>query len=129
MRLRTIVPVPQVKSEGRGDAVAAFERRLSEGRSDHYDLRLYVAGTTPRSMRAVQNITRLCEAEMPGRYNLDIIDVYQQPARASEDQIVALPTLVKELPLPRRKLVGDLSREEQVRKGLGLPPAKGTSEH
>lgn len=112
-----------MKPERRGGAHAAFERLLREGRSDRFDLRLYVAGTTPRSTLAIQNITRLCEAELPGRYDLDIIDVYQQPARAGEDQIVAIPTLVKEMPLPKRKLVGDLSHEREVRKALGLPPA------
>ena len=103
------------------DAVAEFERRLKETRSERYELRLYVAGTTPRSTRAVRNLTRICEAEIPGRYHLEIIDVYQQPVRAAEDQIVAVPTLLKMVPLPRRKLIGDLSQEAQVRRGLGFP--------
>lgn len=99
---------------------AAFERRLNDGLSERYDLCLYIAGTTPRSTLAVQNITRICEAEMPGRYHLEIIDVYQQPGRAIEDQVVAVPTLVKRSPAPRRKLIGDLSQEARVKKGLGL---------
>ena len=103
------------------DAVAEFERRLKETRAERYELRLYVAGTTPRSTRAVRNLTRICEAEIPGRYHLEIIDVYQQPVRAAEDQIVAVPTLLKMVPLPRRKLIGDLSQEAQVRRGLGFP--------
>lgn len=112
-----------MKLEGPDDVFAAFERRAHGGQTDRYELRLYVAGTTPRSVRAVQNVKRILETELPGHYMLEIIDVYQQPARAKEDQIVAIPTLVKESPLPRRKLIGDLSVEEQVRKGLGLPAA------
>ena len=103
------------------NTLADFERRLSETPLETFELRLYVAGTTSRSIRAVRNITRLCEAEIPGQYRLEIIDVYQQPLRATEDQIVAVPTLVKMSPLPRRKLIGDLSDDTQVRKGLGLP--------
>lgn len=105
--------------------MAEFERRLNETRADRYELRLYVAGTTPRSTRAVRNLTRICEAEIPGRYQLEIIDVYQQPIRAAEDQIVAVPTLLKMVPLPRRKLIGDLSQEAKVRRGLGLPDSPG----
>lgn len=103
------------------DALAEFERRLNEARADRYELRLYVAGTTPRSTRAVRNLTRICEAEIPGRYQLEIIDVYQQPVRAAQDQIVAVPTLLKMVPLPCRKLIGDLSQEARVRRALGLP--------
>jgi len=117
-----------VKLNQRADSAGAFELRLQAANGDRYDLRLYVAGTSPRSVRAIQNITRLCEAELPGRYDLDIIDVYQQPARASADQIVAIPTLVKQVPLPRRMLVGDLSQENQVRKALGLPASGRTAE-
>jgi len=117
-----------VRSERPVEAIAAFERRLSEGPTERYDLRLYIAGTTPRSTRAVQNITRICEAEMPGLYNLEIIDVYQQPARAAKDQIVAVPALVKESPPPRRLLVGDLSEEANVLRALGLVAKAGPKE-
>lgn len=113
------------------DALVEFERRLNEVRRDRYELRLYVAGTTSHSTRAVRNLTRICEAVIPGRYHLEIIDVYQQPLRAVEDQVVAVPTLIKISPLPRRKLIGDLSHEPRVRRGLGLPdvPATNTSEN
>ena len=110
----------RVKLPKAPDTLADFERHLSERPKQIYELRLYVAGTTSRSTLAVRNITRLCEAEIPGQYSLEIIDVYQQPARAAEDQIVAVPTLVKMSPPPRRKLIGDLSRDAQVRKGLGF---------
>ena len=89
------------------------------GQHDH-DLRLYVAGTGARSLRAIQIITRLCESELAGRYRLEIVDVYRHPARAVEDQIVAIPTLIKRAPGIIKRLVGDLSQEGRVRAGLGL---------
>jgi len=110
-----------VKRPKPSGSIAAFERRVKDDLSERYRLSLYVAGTTSHSVRAVRNITRLCETEIPGQYDLEIIDVYQQPARAAEDQIVAVPTLVKHHPPPLRKLIGDLSQERRVRKGLGLP--------
>ena len=89
------------------------------GQLDH-DLRLYVAGTGAKSLRAIQIITRLCETELAGKYRLEIVDVYRQPARAIEDQIVAIPTLIKRAPGTIKRLVGDLSQEARVRIGLGL---------
>jgi circadian clock protein KaiB len=83
-------------------------------------LRLYVTGATERSLRAIANVKDLCERYLEGRYDLEVVDIYQQPALASRDQIVAAPTLVKRLPVPVRYLVGDLSRTEQVLRGLGL---------
>ena len=110
-----------MKQSKSANSSADFELRLKAAGEERYELRLYVAGTTPRSTRAVRNLIRICEAEIPGRYHLEIIDVYQQPVRAAEDQIVAVPTLLKMVPLPRRKLIGDLSQEAQVRRGLGFP--------
>ncbi len=83
-------------------------------------LRLYVTGHTPKSVRAVQNVTKLCDQHLPGHYNLEVIDVYQQPELAAEQQLVAAPTLVKLLPLPMRRLVGDMSDTVRVLAGLGL---------
>jgi circadian clock protein KaiB len=83
-------------------------------------LRLYVAGTGPRSVRAMQTIKRICEAEVKGSYDLEIIDLYRQPDRAKQDQIVAAPTLVKHAPGVIRRLVCDLSHEARVRQNLGL---------
>ena len=83
-------------------------------------LRLYVSGSTLKSARAVENIKRICEHHLENRYSLEVIDVYQQPALAREDQIVAVPTLIKRAPLPAGRLIGDLSNEENVLKGLGL---------
>ncbi len=85
-----------------------------------YVLRLFVAGTNPRSLRAVENIRRLCEEHMAGDYELRVVDIYDMPALAEEGQVVAAPTLVKELPTPLRRLVGDLADEGRVLLALGL---------
>ena len=85
-----------------------------------YKLRLYIAGTSPRSTRSVLNIRSICQQFLLGRYDLEIIDIYQQPALAREHQIIAAPTLIKESPLPLRTLVGDFSDRERVLSGLGL---------
>jgi len=90
-----------------------------------YELHLYVAGATPNSTRAVRNIKEICEQHLPGRYVLRIVDLYQQPELAQQEQIVAAPTLVRRQPLPRRQLVGDLSNRATVLAVLGidhLPP-------
>jgi circadian clock protein KaiB len=87
-----------------------------------YILRLYITGTTPRSTRAVRNITQICQQRLAGRYDLEIIDLYQRPALAHSDDIIAVPTLLKKRPLPAQKLLGDLSNEQQLVAGLGLPP-------
>ena len=86
----------------------------------NYKLRLYIAGTTPRSTRSVLNIRSICQQFLLGRYDLEIVDIYQQPSLAREHQIIAAPTLIKEFPLPLRTLVGDFSDRERVLSGLGL---------
>jgi len=83
-------------------------------------LKLYVTGATVRSLRAIGNVKAICEQHLKGRYDLEVVDIYRRPALARRDQIVAVPTLIKKLPLPLRLLVGDLSRTEQVLKGLDL---------
>ena len=83
-------------------------------------LTLYVTGATAGSLRAIANIKEICERHLKGRYQLEVVDVYRQPALLRRDQVVALPTLIKKLPTPLRLLVGDLSRTEQVLQGLGL---------
>src|SRR5215831_5512260 len=88
-------------------------KKVSEPKPQGHMFRLYVAGSSQRSLRAVKRIKEICEKELPGLYTLEIIDLYQQPARAIADQIVAAPTLVRRLPEPIR-LVGDLSDEEKV---------------
>jgi circadian clock protein KaiB len=87
-----------------------------------YVLRLYVTGSTPRSARAITNIRTLCDRHLEGRYDLEIVDIYQQPTLASGDQIIAAPTLIRKVPQPLRKVIGDLSDEEQFLVGLDLSP-------
>jgi circadian clock protein KaiB len=91
---------------------------------EQFILRLYVAGTTPQSTRAILNARKLSEEHFGGRYQLEVIDIYQRPALARDEQIVAVPTLVRRFPLPVRKLVGDLSNVERVLVGLDLPDPK-----
>ena len=91
--------------------------------ADKYVLRLYVTGLTPRSTRAITCVREVCEQHLAGRYELEIIDVYQQPARITRDQIVAIPTLVKCNPAPQRLLVGDMSNRQRLLYGLGIATA------
>jgi circadian clock protein KaiB len=83
-----------------------------------YVLRLYIAGTTPRSTRAVMNIKEICQNNLSGHYDLEVIDIYQRPGSAKAQQIIAAPTLIKELPLPLRKFIGDLSNTDKILVGL-----------
>jgi circadian clock protein KaiB len=85
-----------------------------------YFLRLYVAGMTPRSVQAIANVKKICEEYLKGRYELKVVDLYQQPQLAQGEQIVAVPTLIKKLPLPLRRIIGDMSKTERVLVGLDL---------
>jgi circadian clock protein KaiB len=85
-----------------------------------YVLRLYVAGLTPQSRVAIRNVTAICEEHLAGRYDLQVIDIYQQPVLAKGEQIIAAPTLIKKLPLPLRKLIGSMADKEKVLVGLDL---------
>ena len=86
-----------------------------------YLLHLYITGATPNSMRALRNIKEICEEHLAGRYELLILDIYQQPELARQEQIIAAPTLIRQRPLPRRQLVGDLSNRAAVLISLGVP--------
>jgi circadian clock protein KaiB len=88
--------------------------------SHRYILRLYVAGQTPKSVLAITNIKRICEEELQGQYDLEVIDLYQQPQLAQGEQIIAVPTLIKKLPPPLRRIIGDMSDTERVLVGLDL---------
>ena len=92
------------------------------GQGQVWELRLYIAGQTPKSVTAFANLKRLCEAEVPGRYRIEVIDLLQNPQLAEGDQIVAIPTLVRRLPEPVRKFVGDLSNSERLLVGLQIRP-------
>ena len=89
-----------------------------------YQLRLYIAGQTPRSIGAFTNLKRICEQHLKGRYELEIIDLLQKPQLARGDQILAVPTLVRRLPEPVKKIIGDLSNTERVLVGLDLRPSR-----
>lgn len=101
-------------------ATAAFTRASREAQTEQYVLRLYVTGMTPRSIRAVENVRAICEEHLQGRYDLEVVDIYQQPTLAEGEQIIAAPTLIKKLPLPLRKVIGDMSSTERVLVGLDL---------
>jgi circadian clock protein KaiB len=89
-----------------------------------WELRLYVAGQTPKSITAFANLKKICEAHLPGRYKIEVVDLLRQPQLAAGHQIVAIPTLVRKLPEPLRRIVGDLSNTERTLVGLQLRPAK-----
>ncbi len=101
-----------------------FDQLVQKKAKEKYVLRLYVAGLTPRSQRAIKNIKKICEEHLSGRYDLEVIDVYQQPVLAKGEQIIAAPTLIKKLPLPLRKFIGDLSDSERILLGLDLRTKK-----
>ena len=98
-----------------GKAAAATPTEL-------WTLRLYVAGQTPKSLTAFANLRRLCEEQLKGRYTIEVIDLLKKPQLAQDDQILAIPTLVRKLPLPIRRIIGDLSNTERVLVGLDLQP-------
>ena len=97
--------------------------RPEEGDGSAWVLCLYVAGQTPRSVAALSNLKTICERHLEGRYSIEVIDLAQNPSLARTDQIVAVPTLVRKLPEPMRKIIGDLSNKERVVVGLRLQPA------
>lgn len=99
-----------------------FEEIKNNNNSEKYILRLYITGMTPNSKRAVENVKRICEEHLAGRYELEVIDIYQQPSLAAGEQIIAAPTLIKSLPSPLKKLIGDMSNTEKVLLGLDLRP-------
>jgi circadian clock protein KaiB len=114
------------KVENNKKSEAAMKEKTGPAKSitvkAEYVLRLYVAGTTPNSVRAIENIKRICEEYLKGRYDLEVVDIYQQPMLAKGDQIIAVPTLIKKLPLPLRKYIGDMSTTERILVGLDLRP-------
>lgn len=89
-------------------------------KTDRYVLRLYITGMTSRAGRAIENVRAVCEEHLGGRYDLDVIDIYQQPALAKGQQIIAAPTLIKEHPLPLRRIIGDMSNHDRLLVGLDL---------
>ena len=105
-----------------GDGAPLSGEAASSGTEQLWELRLYTAGQTPKSVLAFNNLKRICDEHMPGRYQIEVIDLLQNPRLAKEDQIVAIPTLVRKLPQPLRKIIGDLSDTERTLVGLQLRP-------
>jgi circadian clock protein KaiB len=103
-------------------STTAFEK-ASRKKPQKVVLRLYIAGSSERSTRAIQNAKQICNEHLAGTYDLDVIDIFQQPKLAKDDQILAVPTLIKKLPLPLRKFIGDLSDQDVVLVGLDLKQA------
>ena len=110
----------KVKAKIKGDVTEDFEAALERRKTEHYVLRLYVAGNNFRSQSAVENVKKICEEYLKGRYDLDVIDIYQDHSKNPVDLVLAAPTLVKKLPLPLRKVIGDMTRKEKVLVGLDL---------
>lgn len=103
-------------------ALDVLEAASHDSGSQPYLLRLYIAGLTPRSQEAVRTITAICEEHLAGRYDLEVIDLYQNPVLAKGEQIIAAPTLIKQLPLPLRKIIGNMADKDKVLVGLDLRP-------
>ncbi len=102
------------------DSMEAFERSVVGSKEDFYMLRLYIAGMTPKSVRALANLKKICEENLQGRYDLEVVDLYQHPHLAKGEQIIATPTLIRKLPLPLRRVIGDMLKAESVLVGLDL---------
>ena len=105
--------------------MSSHERPPDAAAGEKFLLRLYVAGQTPKSLAAFSNLRKICETHLAGRYEIEVIDLLERPQLASGDEIVAVPTLVRKLPEPITKLIGDLSDTERVLVGLQLVPARG----
>jgi circadian clock protein KaiB len=117
------IPTPELPAQTAPPSpLAGDEPDGEEAANERYILRLYVAGMTSRSVRAVENVRTFCEKHLEGRYDLQVVDVYQQPTLAKAEQLIAAPTLIKKLPLPLRRLIGDMSNEDKILVGLDLLP-------
>ena len=119
------------KTDGhKPSATESMEKALAKQQgTEKYVLKLYITGMTPRSQEALRNIKKIMRDNFGDNYELEVIDIYQQPTLAKDDQIIAVPTLIKKLPAPLRRLIGDLSQEDRIILGLDLksrvpPPAK-----
>ncbi|MBV9147355.1 MAG: circadian clock protein KaiB [Acidobacteria bacterium] len=122
-------PASKGRANGRPQSLPSYSGILApaKGKVITWELRLYVAGNTPNSIAAFSNLKQICETHMGGRYRIEIIDLLRNPQLASGDQIIAIPTLVRRLPTPIKKIIGDLSNRERVLIGLDLKPARVAS--
>ncbi|MEQ8972389.1 MAG: circadian clock KaiB family protein [Coleofasciculus sp. C1-SOL-03] len=108
--------------ENMKSSTEAFEKALIQSNTTHYCLHLYISGTTLKSIRAIEMIKSICEDYLSERYTLEVIDIYQQPELVKQAQIFATPTLIKTLPLPLQRIIGDMSKQEKIMVGLDLVP-------
>ncbi|MBW6498293.1 MAG: circadian clock KaiB family protein [Bacteroidales bacterium] len=112
------------KNKQKNETPEKFEQLMPERNQSKYTLRLYITGTTNRSILAITNLKKICEEYLEGQYDLEVIDLYKNPGLAKGDQIIAAPTLIKELPLPFRRIIGDMSNKENVLLGLDIREVK-----
>src|ERR1700693_3420421 len=110
------------KPKTKNTATTTTRKRAAKRPIARYSLRLYITGQTPRSQRSVENLRALCNKYIPGQFDLEVVDIYQQPAMAAAGQIIAAPTLIKSMPLPLRRLVGDFLDQNRVILGLDIKP-------
>ena len=120
---KTTLHAPTLPKKDLGEmGVDDSETQPTQEKSDAFILRLYVAGHTPKSMIAFANLKKICEEHLKGQYSIEVVDLLENPTLARGDQILAIPTLVRKLPKPVRKIIGDLSNTERVLIGLDLLP-------
>jgi circadian clock protein KaiB len=112
------------KKGRRKDSAEKLDLAMSVSVKDKYILRLYITGSTSRSIQAITNLKKICDEYLEGRYELEVIDLYKNPSLAIGEQIIAAPTLIKKLPLPFRRIIGDMSNKEKVLFGLDLREIK-----
>ncbi len=110
------------------DSTKEFQESAEQRKRQQYVLRLYISGMSPRSIKAIENIKKICEENLKGRYELEVIDIFQQPQYVKKEQLLAAPTLIKKLPLPLRTLIGDMSDKDRILVGLDLISKKKINE-
>jgi len=109
-----------MEKKHREDVTKKYEEALHKQDTRNYVLRLYIIGSSPKSQRAVESVKKICEEYLKGRYELEVIDIYQKKTLGKYEQIIAVPTLIKKLPLPLRRLIGDMSDKDRILLGLDL---------
>lgn len=109
-----------MEKKHREDVTKKYEEALQKQDTRNYVLRLYIIGSSPKSQRAVESVKKICEEYLKGRYELEVIDIYQKKTLGKDEQIIAVPTLIKKLPLPLRRLIGDMSDKDRILLGLDL---------
>src|SRR5208337_2259492 len=123
-RVASLAHLGQTPSTDMKKSSAKKRRPAKSSRSDFWRLRLYIAGQTPNSIVAIANLKKICEDQLQGRYRIEVIDLLEKPQLAKGDQIIAIPTLVRRLPPPIKKIIGNLSKTERVIVGLDLQPVR-----